>query len=109
MSHEKGTTPRTPVRSFYDQMAEGLVHMADQRFSKKLAEKLLDAYKHGRRDAKRQLRPDYDEPTLVFDPETGRYSVVVAGVAVYDGLDPLGLREEIRAKASANESEEPKP
>lgn len=42
----------------------------------------------------------WERPKLICDPETMRYSIVVAGVAVYTDLDPLGKRERIRLRAT---------
>lgn len=39
-------------------------------------------------------------PELARDPATGLYSIVVDGVAVYEGLDPVGRREAIYAEAT---------
>lgn len=40
--------------------------------------------------------PPVGKPELVLDPGTGLYSIVVDGVEVYAGLDPIGKREFIR-------------
>jgi hypothetical protein len=50
----------------------------------------------------KEEREAYERPELVLDPATGLYSIVVAGVAVYEGLDPISLREAIRREAAGH-------
>lgn len=38
---------------------------------------------------------EYNTPQLRRDPETGLYSISVAGCEVYNRLDPVGMRDEI--------------
>ncbi len=42
---------------------------------------------------------DYNTPKLILNPGTKLYDIVVAGVVVYECLDPVGKRERIKREA----------
>lgn len=49
--------------------------------------------------ARKLAEAEAGKPFLIYDPETRLYGIMLDHVQVYDGLDPVGRREEIRHKA----------